>query len=110
MTIYRRGLTLGRLPLAGYTDSGVRLNHAVDNTGRELRLRSAQIFWMKEKRFELELAADSEAQTVTVDVSYTTRSGLQHVSSTLPIDRSGRTDYRTQLNRWRRTAEAERRP
>ncbi len=95
----------GRLPLYGYSDYGVRLNRAVDDQGQELQLKSAAIFWVKEERFELELdPPHPQATQVTIDVSFKTRAGVQRIEKSLPIDRSGRDDYRSELSGWNRGA------
>lgn len=93
----------GQLPLYGYSDYGVRLNRAVDDQGQELGLKSASISWIKEERFELELdPPHPQATQVTIDVSFSTRAGLQRIEKSLPIDRTGRADYRTWLSGWNR--------
>ncbi|MBI5866537.1 MAG: hypothetical protein HZB38_18875 [Planctomycetes bacterium] len=93
----------GHLPLYGYSNYGVRLNRAVDDRGQELQLKSAAIWWSKEERFELELdPPHSQATQVTIDVSFSTRAGVQRIEKTLPIDRSGTIVYGTELSRWNR--------
>ncbi|MCB9855782.1 MAG: hypothetical protein H6818_08845 [Phycisphaerales bacterium] len=72
----------GSLPLCAYTDYGVKLLDCKDDTGRDLRLRSAQIFWMKGEFFELELDPPGESATqVSMDLLFTTRSGLQRIAA-----------------------------
>lgn len=94
----------GSLPLYAYTDYGVKLLDCKDDTGKELRLRSAQIFWMKGEFFELELdPPDPDATQVSIDVLFTTRSGLQRIPQTLTLDRGVTTDFATQRDRWQRT-------
>ena len=88
-------------PLVSVTDYGFRVNEVHDGTGKNLSLKSFQIFWMKELRFEAEFEAPSvSADTVLVDVEFLSRSGRQRLRSTLPIERNATFDYRTQLPRW----------
>ncbi|MCA9256758.1 MAG: hypothetical protein KDA33_14015 [Phycisphaerales bacterium] len=94
----------GSLPLYAYTDYGVKLVSCQDDTGKELRLQSAQIFWMKGEFFALELDPPApDATEVSLDLLFTTRSGLQRSVQTLRIDRSGERGFGSQRQRWRRT-------
>jgi len=108
--VYADNLSLqGRLnAVRAFTDYGVKVNSAVDDTGKQLDFRSYQLFWMKAMLFELEFEAPSPtAQTVSVDVEFRTRSGKQRVRTTLALDRTGHTGYRTQLGRWQRQDRAQ---
>lgn len=88
-------------PLVAFTDYGVKLSRASDDTGRSLDFRSYQIFWAKELRFELECSAPAlEARSVDLDLVFLTRSGPQEVHARLPIERDVESDYTTQSRRW----------
>ncbi len=88
----------GCLSLLAYSDYGIKLVGCRDDTGRELRLRSTQIFWAKDERFELELDPPSSgAAQIEIDVMFRTRSGTQRIRKTLRLDRSGQTSYTTAL-------------
>lgn len=103
--VYEDSLCLqGRLtPVRAFTDYGVRIGRVVDDTGETLAVKSFQLFWMKEMRFELEVEAPAAgARTVTANLEFLTRSAVEHVNATLSIERTPETDYRTQLRRWGR--------
>jgi len=56
---------------------------------------------MKAEGFELELDPPSAtAQQIQIDVKFRTRSGLEEIKQTLPIDRSDRRSYQTHLEGW----------
>ena len=89
-------------PVVSVTDYGVRINEVRDDTGKQLALRSYQLFWMKELRFEAEFDAPTAAATsVNVDMEFLSRSGRQRVKAVLPLSRDTERDYRSQRNRWR---------
>ncbi len=77
------------------TDYGVKVDRAEDDTGRKLALQSFQIFWMKDQCFEAVFSApDPRAKSVSVAFAFTTRSGVQRVTKTLPIERNRTPHYR----------------
>lgn len=93
----------GWLTLRSYTNYGVKLVSCRDDTGRELRLRSCQIYWAKEERFEIELdPPSSDATQIEVDIMFLTYSGTQRLKKSLKIDRSGQTSYTTALRAFER--------
>lgn len=90
-------------PLVAFTDYGIKVYSATDDKGNKLELRSVQIFWMKAECFEIELSApDPEANAVVLDLAFMTRSGIQRVTTTLPISRLETGNYLTQSGRWER--------
>jgi len=99
----------GEMAFYAYTDFGVKLIECADDTGRQLRLRSAQIFWMKVECFELELDAPAEiAQSVLVHLKFTSRAGVEEIRQTLPIDRSGHPSFHNASHRWNRVPDESR--
>lgn len=95
-------------PIVAVSDYGFRVNGVRDDTGRVLRFKSYQIFWMKELRFEAEFEAPAATATsVHVDLEFNSRSGIERFQLQLPIEREPKVDYRTQLSRWDDAAVAE---
>ena len=89
-------------PLA-FSDYGIKVRRAVDDTGRHLELKSVQVFWMKVTCFEIELTEpDPSAKTVSLDLLFLTRTGLERITKTYPIQRDVQSAYWTQLGRWNR--------
>ncbi len=77
------------------TDYGVRVNSAVDSTGKHLAFRACELFWVKELRFDVQLDPPSDnAQAVILDFEFLTRSGCERVQAQLPVQRDVQSDYR----------------
>jgi hypothetical protein len=102
--VYGNSLTIsGEMSwLYAHTDYGVKVYKAVDDRGTPLQLRSFQIFWMKVPCFEIEFSPPHpEAANVEYDIAFTSRSGVQRLTGTLPIERNIH-NYLMQLHRWTR--------
>lgn len=75
---------------ASFSTYGVRLNHASDDTGRQLFLRSYRFWAISEttQYYELELSAASvAAKTLQLDLDFVTRAGRQRIQRTLELRR-----------------------
>lgn len=108
--VYGESLSLqgGMAPLVSVTDYGFRVNDVHDDTGKQLALKSFQIFWMKGLFYEAEFDAPAPtAKTVNVDVVFRSRSGNQRIEKTLPIERGLNPNWHTQLRRWQKAATIE---
>ena len=91
-----------RRPLA-FSDYGIKVHRAVDDTGYVLELKSVQVFWMKGMYFEIELSEPrSTATEVSLDLSFVTRTGLERITNTYPIRRNPTLGFWTQHHRWDR--------
>lgn len=85
------------------TDYGIKVHKAADDMGTELDLRSFQIFWMKVMCFEIEFSKPHpEAQQVHYDIAFISRSGVEALKGSLPIERGRHGNYLMQLPRWQR--------
>lgn len=90
-------------PIVAFTDYGIKVYDATDDKGNRLDLRSFQIFWAKAICFQIEFSApDPNAKTVDLDLAFRSRSGIERITSTLPIDRQEHSDYLNSLRGWER--------
>lgn len=104
-SVFEEGLSVrGSIsPVCAFTDYGIKVYSARDDTGNDLALRSFQVFYAKVMRFEIEFESPAdEAETVTLDIAFTTRSGLQRLKETLPIDRLPCDNFTSRRHVWAR--------
>jgi hypothetical protein len=90
-------------PVNAFTDYGIKVFNAVDDRGTRLELKSFQISLRKGYYFEIELTKpDLKAKTVTLDIAFTSRSGLQRIKATQPIERSNISNFYIRFPRFDR--------
>jgi len=83
------------IPLVSMTDHGFKLLKAEDDRGRQLTFRSFRTYYAKGLWFLIEFEKPAKsAKAVHLDIVFTSRSGLQRDSASLPIDWDSRPDWR----------------
>jgi len=82
------------LPIVCLTEIGLKVRRAEDNTGRKLSLLSFRTMYAKGLWFLMSFDNPARsAESVSFDIVFASRSGLQEVSLTMPILRDSRPDF-----------------
>jgi hypothetical protein len=88
-------------PIVAFTDYGIKVCDAMDDKGNRLDLRGFQIFWAKALCFQVELSApDPDARSIDLDLAFRSRSGIERITTTVPIERQEHGNFLSSLRGW----------
>lgn len=83
-------------PIVSLTEVGLKIRRVQDNTGRKLAFRSFRTLYAKGLWFVIAFDKPAKsAESVSLDMVFTSRSGLQEVSRRMPIQWDAKPDFRT---------------
>ncbi|MHC4984049.1 MAG: hypothetical protein ACYTF6_12890 [Planctomycetota bacterium] len=81
-------------PVVAFTDYGFKINDIHDNTGKKLSARRFQMCYAKGLWFIIATDPPAPAaESVTIDISFTSRSGVQQIRQACRIRRPARPDW-----------------